>query len=31
VAYINVDVDDRSRVRIYPMTMAEALRLDEDD
>ena len=30
VAYINVDLDDRSRVRIYPMTMAEALRLEED-
>jgi uncharacterized protein YPO0396 len=31
VAYINVDVDDRTRVRIYPMTMTEALRLEEDD
>lgn len=29
VAYINVDVADPSRVRIYPMTMSEALRLEE--
>ncbi|WP_083267866.1 ATP-binding protein [Lentzea guizhouensis] len=30
VAYINVDVDDLTRVRIYPMTMKEALSLEED-
>lgn len=30
VAYINVDVDDPTRVRIYPMTMEEALHLDEE-
>jgi hypothetical protein len=30
VAYINIDVDDPTRVRIYPMTMKEALRLGED-
>jgi uncharacterized protein YPO0396 len=29
VAYINVDVDDPTRVRIYPMTMEEALHLEE--
>jgi uncharacterized protein YPO0396 len=29
VAYINVDADDPARVRIYPMTMAEALRLED--
>ncbi|RZT85766.1 uncharacterized protein YPO0396 [Pseudonocardia sediminis] len=28
VAYINVDVDYPARVRIYPMTMTEALRLE---
>ncbi|WP_435070837.1 ATP-binding protein [Amycolatopsis thermoflava] len=30
VAYINVDVDHPTRVRIYPMTMKEALRLEEE-
>lgn len=30
VAYINVDVDHPARVRIYPMTMKEALRLEEE-
>jgi uncharacterized protein YPO0396 len=30
VAYINVDVDDPTRVRIYPMTITEALRLEEE-
>jgi uncharacterized protein YPO0396 len=30
VAYINVDVDDPTRVRIYPMTMTEALRLEDE-
>ncbi|MBO4207555.1 ATP-binding protein [Micromonospora echinofusca] len=29
VAYINIDVHDPTRVRIYPMTMQEALRLEE--
>lgn len=29
VAYINVDAEDHSRVRIYPMTMQEALRVEE--
>ncbi|GIM97824.1 ATP-binding protein [Paractinoplanes toevensis] len=28
VAYININVDDPARVRIYPMTMKEALRLE---
>ncbi|WP_433221056.1 ATP-binding protein [Dactylosporangium sp. CS-047395] len=31
VAYINVDVDEPARVRIYPMTMTEALRLEEEE
>ncbi|MEV4569549.1 SbcC/MukB-like Walker B domain-containing protein [Nonomuraea sp. NPDC049419] len=31
VAYINIDVDNPNRVRIYPMTMTEALRLEEED
>jgi uncharacterized protein YPO0396 len=30
VAYINIDVDDPTRVRIYPMTMTDALRLEEE-
>jgi uncharacterized protein YPO0396 len=30
VAYINVDADDPARVRIYPMTMTEALQLEDD-
>lgn len=30
VAYINVDVDDPSRVRIYPMTMTEALQFEDE-
>lgn len=30
VAYINVDADDPTRVRIYTMTMAEALRLEDE-
>ncbi|MCS7480387.1 ATP-binding protein [Umezawaea endophytica] len=30
VAYINIDVADPNRVRIYPMTMQEALRLEEE-
>jgi uncharacterized protein YPO0396 len=30
VAYINVDVDDPTRVRIYPMTMTEALQLEDE-
>lgn len=30
VAYINVDADNPTRVRIYPMTMQEALRLEEE-
>ncbi|GAA4240128.1 hypothetical protein GCM10022254_63730 [Actinomadura meridiana] len=30
VAYINLDVDDRTRVRIYPMTMTEALQLKDE-
>lgn len=30
VAYINVDVEDSTRVRIYPMTMTEALRLGDE-
>ncbi|GAB3966993.1 hypothetical protein [Plantactinospora veratri] len=30
VAYINIDVDDPTRVRIYPMTMQEALRIEEE-
>jgi uncharacterized protein YPO0396 len=29
VAYINIDVDDPTRVRIYPMTMEEALHLED--
>lgn len=29
VAYINIDADNPARVRIYPMTMTEALRLEE--
>lgn len=31
VAYINIDVDNPSRVRIYPMTMTEALRLEKEE
>ena len=30
VAYINIDVDDPTRVRIYPMTMTEALQLEDE-
>jgi uncharacterized protein YPO0396 len=30
VAYINVDVDDPTRVRIYSMTMTEALKLEDE-
>jgi uncharacterized protein YPO0396 len=30
VAYINVDVDDPTQVRIYPMTMTEALQLEDE-
>ncbi|MEU7844734.1 SbcC/MukB-like Walker B domain-containing protein [Micromonospora sp. NPDC049114] len=30
VAYINIDVDDPTRVRIYPMTMQEALRIEQE-
>jgi hypothetical protein len=30
VAYINVDVDNPTRVRIYPMTMTEALQLEDE-
>jgi uncharacterized protein YPO0396 len=30
VAYINIDVDNPTRVRIYPMTMREALQLESD-
>jgi hypothetical protein len=30
VAYINIDVDDPTQVRIYPMTMTEALQLDDE-
>jgi Uncharacterized protein conserved in bacteria len=30
VAYINLDVDDPTRVRIYPMTMMEALQLEDE-
>jgi uncharacterized protein YPO0396 len=30
VAYINIDVTDPARVRIYPMTMKEALRLEAE-
>ncbi|WP_433476489.1 ATP-binding protein [Spirillospora sp. CA-142024] len=29
VAYINIDADDPARVRIYPMTIAEALHLED--
>ena len=29
VAYINIDVEHPGRVRIYPMTMQEAMRLEE--
>lgn len=29
VAYINIDVEDPKRVRIYPMTMTEALQLED--
>jgi uncharacterized protein YPO0396 len=30
VAYINIDVDDPTQVRIYPMTMTEALQLEDE-
>jgi uncharacterized protein YPO0396 len=30
VAYINTDIDDPAHVRIYPMTMTEALQLDDE-
>lgn len=30
VAYINIDADDPTRVRIYPMTMTEALQLEDE-
>jgi uncharacterized protein YPO0396 len=30
VAYININVDDPTRVRIYPMTMTEALQLEDE-
>lgn len=30
VGYINVDADDPAQVRIYPMTMAEALHVEEE-
>ncbi|MET7952016.1 hypothetical protein [Micromonospora sp. NPDC005324] len=30
IAYINIDVDDPTRVRIYPMTMQEALRIEQE-
>lgn len=30
IAYINIDVDDPTQIRIYPMTMIEALQLDDE-
>ena len=30
VAYINIDVNDPTQVRIYPMTMTEALQLEDE-